>query len=195
MDLSTYAAGYNRLYHNDEEEISVIEAEGRGLSIRVPQDMNNYMRHWWPSTVDFAAQAGRGAVPVRNFNDLLQAIRRRHNLDTVSWFGHATPGGEMQFGNDGTSFGMGNIAGLHNPDVSGYFNPNGRIIIYGCNAGQNRAFGQALANALRVNICAFSTGIRWSVEWAPATGPHRRITYRGVFNHMLPTNSTCCSPQ
>jgi hypothetical protein len=195
MNLATYAGGYHRLYRNDEEEISVVEAESRGLNIRTPQDMANYLRHWWPGTLDFRAEAQRRgyAVPVNDFNQLLVAIRQRNHLQNVMWFGHATSGGEMQFGNNGVSFGITQIAGLQNPDVSSHFTPNGRIIIYGCNAGRNTDFAQSLANALRVPVCAFATGIRWQIEWS-GNSP-RRITYRGVLNGILPTNYTCYSPR
>lgn len=197
MILATYAAGYHRLYRDDEEEINVVETESQ-FAVRTPQDMNNYLRHWWPCTLDFRTEAqrqSRTAVPVNNFDSIMREIRKHHNLDTVMWFGHATPGGEMQFGNSGVSFGPQGISSLQNSNVSQYFNSDGRIIIYGCNAGRNAAFAQSLANALRVRVCVFSRGIEWEIRWAPPQGRNRRIINRGVRGGVLPANPTCYVPQ
>jgi len=66
MDLSTYASGYKHQYINDEEEVSVCigEAAGmRGGGIGTI-DPSNARVHWWPSSIDFAAEANRFPPPV-----------------------------------------------------------------------------------------------------------------------------------
>ena len=196
--LSTYASGYARLYHNDEEELRACLGENArartgGLGTIDPE---NPQLHWWPSSVDFREEAqrhSRSAVGVGSFAALLQAIRRHPNLDQVLWFGHGAPSGELQFGG-GSRFGMTDVVHLANADVSSHFAGGGTIALYACNAGQRPEFLQAIANATRVRVCGFTTGVRWELQYS-GSSPQRRITRRGIHGGTLPNPTSCAAPQ
>jgi hypothetical protein len=191
--LSTWAAGFKRHYRSDEEEVAV--AFGENLRKRGGTgDPSDPQLFWWPTTVDFREQAMRRpkAVPVYDFHDLLDAIRRMRELENVHWFGHGAQNGELQFGNR-HNFGPEQLAALKTPDVSSSFVPGGVITFYGCNAAFNGEFFQAIANALRVNVCGFKKGVRWEIRSA-GESPRRRIVYRGVLGGKLPEDPVAFQP-
>jgi len=84
-----------------------------------------------------------------------------------------------------------------NYDLSTHFAPNGRIILYACNAAHTPEFLAALADSLRVTVCGFTGGVRWTLRWE-GESPRRRITWRGISrnsdNDPLPNNYVCASP-
>lgn len=194
--LSTYASGYRRLYQNDESELRA--CLGENASARrggIPTiDPANPEVHWWPGSVDFREEASRhgSAVGVRNFQALLDAIGRASNINQVLWFGHGA-GAELQFGG-GIRLGSADVMGLNNANVSRHFAPGGTITFYACNAGQSSDFFQAIADALRVRICGFSSGVRWELSYT-GESPNRRITRRGVYGGSLPTSNICVTPR
>jgi hypothetical protein len=183
MELSTYASGYKRLYATDEKELAAClgenaRARGGGIGTIDPSDST---LHWWPSSVDFAAEAKRRppAYGVRDFRELVDVIRRHKNLTRVYWYGHGAAA-ELQFGG-GVRLTEGELAMVSNKDVSGNFAPDGELILIACNAGQSDSFLQAIANALRVRVRGYSTGIEWNLEYK-GDFPHRAISRRGLTN-------------
>lgn len=198
MILSTYAAGYPPYYRRDasrrcpyrknggcnEHEIDAMEHGGR-----LTFDPQNADQHWWPRTADFLAEAGKLAkspVPVASMKALVQAIRKKKNLQRVVWFGHGARG-ELQFGS-GQRLTAAGIAAL--PDLSSHFAAGGTIDFYACNTGQSTTFFQALANKLRVTVRGFSTGVRWNLHW-DGSKPHRLVTSRGIDGKLPKPNITC----
>jgi hypothetical protein len=138
MELATFASGYKRLYVTDEEELAACLGENarmRGGGIGTI-DPNNPRLHWWPSSVDFAAEAARHppAYPVRNFRAFIEVIRSKRNLTRVYWFGHGADG-ELQFGN-GQRLTASEVLAAGSADVSGSFSTGREIVFVACNAGQ-----------------------------------------------------------
>jgi hypothetical protein len=166
---------------NDEEEIAVLmgdnaRARGGGLATIDP---NNPRLHWWPSSLDFQAEADRTppSIPVRDFRDLLNQISKRKGLDAVYWYGHGARG-ELQFGG-GYRTTISEISVMANADVSGNFAKGGKIVFVACNTGQDPAFLQAIANALRVRVDGFLSGVEWWLDFL-GSAPRRKITRRGL---------------
>jgi hypothetical protein len=190
MELSTYASGYKRLYLTDEEEVAACMGENarlRGGGIATI-DPSNPRLHWWPSSLDFAAEAARSppAVPVRDFRGLLDEIRRRNSLSTVFFYGHGADN-ELQFGS-GQKLTMGEVSSLQHADVSARFLATGKMVFVACNAGQSQAFLQAIANALHVRIDGFPSGVEWNLTYI-GLAPHRKITTRGLKDRAKTLNS------
>jgi hypothetical protein len=198
--LVTYASGYRPYYRVDtsrscpfrsrggcnEHEVSALLHRGRGT-----YDPEDPEEAWWPRNQDFLAEArkhSRRPVPVSNMTALLTAIRHQRNLDRVIWFGHGASG-ELQFGSGQTLTAAG---ATHLPDVSPHFAPGGMIDFFACNTGQSETFLQSLANALRVTVRGFSTGVRWNLHWE-GDAPHRRVTSRGIDGN-LPTPNVVKTP-
>jgi hypothetical protein len=119
------------------------------------------------------------AVAVRDFRWLINEIKKRKGLDTVFWYGHGARG-ELQFGG-GNRATYGEISVMPNADVSANFTANGKIVFVACNAGQDSAFLQAIANVLRVRVDGFLSGVEWGIEFIGAA-PRRKITKRGLVN-------------
>lgn len=91
MILAAYASGYPRNYSTDEDELRACLGENRASGGRLATgDLSDPRMFWWPSTIDFWAEAERRGVPlgVANFQALVAAIRRYRNLTNVYWFGH-----------------------------------------------------------------------------------------------------------
>ncbi|NJL46810.1 MAG: DUF4347 domain-containing protein [Leptolyngbyaceae cyanobacterium SM2_5_2] len=177
-----FASGYGRNYSTDEEEIQAVEHRG-------PHDPENPAETWWPTTLDFEAAAGAHggrARGVASMDDMIQLIQRQRGLSEVRLFTHGARY-EIQFGRGGNLTRESRL-----PDVSAHFSSGGRIIFYACNAGYDATFFQALANQLRVSVCGFSRGVRWSIEWDPA---RRVITSRGLHGRALPSPSICSDPE
>jgi hypothetical protein len=178
--IATYAKNYGRLYATDEEELRACLGENRaarGAGVGT-FDPSNPQLYWWPSSVDFQEEAARSGHPVgvANFNELLAAIKRYRDLRDVYWYGHGSPSGEYQFGG-GVRFKITDVAALRNSDVSKHFVSGGAITFFACNAGQKSDFLQAIANALRVPVRGFRTGVKWNLEYR-GVAPHRRISKR-----------------
>lgn len=198
VTLSTYASGYPVHYRKDrdrkcpyrarggcdENEVNALEHGGR-----LTYDPHNPAQYWWPRTDDFRAEAKKQAkkpIGVATMGALIKTIQKRKNIRAVLWFGHGIKG-ELQFGSK-KNFGRAGIASL--PDVSAKFSPNGNITFYACNAGQSRAFFQAMADKLRVPVRGFSTGVKWNLTWS-GSSPHRLITSRGISGRLPAPNITC----
>ena len=180
MNLSAYASGY---YRSDEEELAAClneNAKRRGGGIATADPSDPYLR-WWPSSLDFAAEADFAppALPVGDFWALLAEIRKRKGLETVFCYAHGARD-ELQFG-AGKKLTIGEIGVMPNADVSTSFAGNGKIVFVACNLGLNGVFLQALANALRVPVEGFPNGVEWRLQFIGIT-PHRKITRRGLAN-------------
>jgi hypothetical protein len=181
MNLSAYASGYKRLYGSDEEELAACldeNAKRRGGGIATADPSDPYL-HWWPSSLDFVAEAvlAPPAVPVRDFGALLVEIRKRKALETVFCYAHGARD-ELQFG-AGNKLTIGEISVISNADASASFAGNGKIVFVACNLGLNGVFLQAIANALRVPVEGFPRGVEWRLQFV-GLAPHRKITRRGL---------------
>jgi hypothetical protein len=119
------------------------------------------------------------AVPVRDFGALLAEIRKRKGLETVFCYAHGARD-ELQFG-AGNKLTIGETSVMPNADVSTSFAGNGRIVFVACNLGLNGVFLQAIANALRVPVEGFPSGVEWRLQFI-GLAPHRKITTRGLAN-------------
>jgi hypothetical protein len=150
-----------------------------------PRWRNRDRRSQQPSSALVAEQprfrgGGRQAstrVPVRNFAGLIQILRSKRDLTKVYWFGHGADG-ELQFGN-GQRLTTSGILSTANADVSANFSPGGEIVFVACNAGRKDEFFQQLANAMRVSVRGFPSGVEWVLSFV-GPAPARSITKRGL---------------
>jgi hypothetical protein len=117
------------------------------------------------------------AVGVRDFDGLVRAISARRQLITVYWFGHGA-GGELQFGNSG-KFTLANLGSIAGKNLSAHFIPGAEIVFAACNAVLSPELLQGIADALRVTVRGYSTGIKWSVSYK-GDAQRRKITRRGL---------------
>jgi hypothetical protein len=181
--LAAYASGYPPYYKSDEEEVSVISGESRKKRNGElgTGDPSNPLDYWWPRTADFQAEAqtipDAEVVGVADLQALVAAIRARKNLQAAFWYGHGASG-ELQFGR--SRFTAGDLGSLAGNDLSSHFSADGQIIFVSCNTdNMNSTLLQGIANALRVRVRGFNTGVRWEVQWDGET-PRRKITHRGM---------------
>ncbi len=196
MAMSTFAGGYKRLYVTDEEELAAClgeNARSRGGGIGTA-DPSNPRLHWWPSSLDFAAEAARHppAYPVKSFAGLIQLLRTKRDLTKVYWFGHGADG-ELQFGN-GQRLTTSGIQSTANVDVSASFSTGGEMVFVACNAGRKDEFFQQLANAMRVNVRGFPSGVEWTLNFV-GQAPARSITRRGLANPKVVSEGKLFKPK
>jgi hypothetical protein len=196
MELATFASGYKRLYVTDEEELAACLGENarmRGGGIGTI-DPNNPRLHWWPSSVDFAAEAARHppAYPVKTFRAFIEVVRSKKNLTRVYWFGHGADG-ELQFGN-GQRLTASEVLSAGSADVSGSFSTGGEVVFVACNAGQKPEFLQRLANAMRVKVRGFPSGVEWELRFV-GVPPIRSISRRGLADPRVTSQGRVFSPQ
>jgi hypothetical protein len=82
---------------------------------------------------------------------------------------------ELQFG--GAVFRAGDIPSLGGVDLSPHLSAGATITFLACNAGQSPDLMRGIANAVRVPIRGFTTGVRWDLSYR-GQPPHRVITRR-----------------
>jgi hypothetical protein len=178
--LAAYASGYPPYYKSDEEEVSVVSREALD---RVGGTANprNARYFWWPRTEDFLAEAqtipDAEVIGVANFQALLAAISARNNLQTVFGYGHGFTG-ELQFGQ--SKFTEDDLPSIAGKDLSSHFTTDGQIIFVACNTdNMNSKLLQGIANALRVRVRGFVSGVKWNLQWV-GHSPKRKISGRGM---------------
>jgi hypothetical protein len=191
--LAAYASGYPRNYSTDEDELRGCLGEARAAGDRLATgDPSDPRMFWWPTTVDFRAEAERRGAPlaVANFTALVAAIRRYRNLTNLHWFGHGAAR-ELQFG--GAVFRADDVPSLGAVDLSSHLTAGATITFLACNAGQSPDLMRGIANAVPVPIHGFTTGVRWVLSYR-GQPPHRAITRRGLPEGSLPSPTISVGP-
>lgn len=193
MNLAAYAGGYPRNYSADEDELRACLGEARAAGGRLATgDPSDPRMFWWPTTVDFRAEAQRRGVPlpVADFTALVAAIRHYRNVTNVYWFGHGAAR-ELQFGR--AVLRAADIPSLGRLDLSAHLSAGATITFLACNAGQSPELMRGIANAVRVPIRGFTTGVRWELSYR-GQSPHRAITRRGLPEGPLPPPTISVTP-
>lgn len=160
-------------------------------------------REWFPSSVDFGktADLSGGGTGISTLSGVLAAMAgmAKGSLTNLDLIGHANAdlfalGGTITrtsvSGSKGGTIGPNQLAAAQ-PEIDKVrdrFSPNGRITIYGCNAGASGALLSALSNAFKVCARGFKDAITWCLGWQ--TTPVK-ITSRGR-TLINPKDTTPC---
>jgi hypothetical protein len=160
-------------------------------------------REWFPSSVDFGktAELSGGGTGISTLSGLLTTIggMAKGSLTNLDLIGHANAdlfalGGTITrtsvSGSRGGTIGPAQLAAAQ-PEIDKVrdrFSSNGRITIYGCNAGASGALLSALSTAFKVCARGFTDAITWCLGWQ--TNP-LKINSRGR-TLINPKDGTLC---
>ncbi len=169
--LMIYGSGYSRPYANDAAEVASAAAQT-----------------WFPSSVDFQATAMRSgaAFGASSLSEMINIIARQPagSISLLGLIGHAADS-PRTFGFSGrmttappfvflTPSGFLNAKTIWDnysliSPLRDKFAKDGRIVVYACHSGADKALLAPLSNAFGVCADGFTNPVTWCFKWAQAT--------------------------